>query len=191
MCASTRQPSPALCGRRAARRGAVEGCRAFLPLPSASPSKKSPSSLHPPGWPGRRHRGPGEVAPRLSENIGSPFVFGFSWAVLRTSWVCTRYPPGRYIHPALCLRAPEAYRVLCPEPRFYRVGGCPERSPQRFCFSLDSLFLFSLYCASHYPPTSLSHNIFSQAKCVNQSFTFVSGSDMVAHTVYNINKKVT
>ncbi|CAM2117354.1 unnamed protein product [Caretta caretta] len=30
-----------------------------------------------------------------------------------------------------------------------------------------------------------------QAKCVNQSLTFVSGSDMVAHTIYNINKKVT
>lgn len=67
----------------------------------------------------------------------------------------------------------------------------PERSPQPFCRFLDCLFLFSLYFASHYPPTSSSHNIFSQAKCVNQSFTFVSGSDMVAHTIYNINKKVT
>lgn len=62
---------------------------------------------------------------------------------MRISWVCTRYPPGRYIHPALCLCASE---VLCPQPRFYRAGGCPSeaRSPSvaswiAFFFSLCTL----------------------------------------------------
>lgn len=57
------------------------------------------------------------------------------------------------MNPALCRCTPEAYRVFCPQPRFYRAGGCPERNPQPFCRFPDCLFSFLfVFCVPLFPP---------------------------------------